>query len=139
MAPNEVVPDGVPELRQHLATKGFADQDTDGRLFRGPKGATPTRQNFNRVWKAALKRAKANPVLHLHDLRHTGGALTAQTGATLKEIMSRIGHSSTGAAMLYQHATSERDRRIATALNAVIEEARKSAGEEPGEPSVTPG
>jgi integrase len=35
-----------------------------------------------------------------------GGTLTAQTGATLKEIMSRIGHGSTRAAMIYQHATS---------------------------------
>ena len=66
-----------------------------------------------------------NPQLHLHDLRHTGGTLTAQTGATLKEIMSRIGHSSTRAAMIYQHATDERDQRIAEALNAMIETARK--------------
>lgn len=63
-----------------------------------------------KVWKAALKRATANPALHLHNLRHTGGTLTAQTGATLKEIMSRIGHSSTRAAMLYQRASDIRSR-----------------------------
>jgi integrase len=117
----------LPDVRRHLRTDGFTDPGESGRLFRGPKGATPTRQNFNRVWKAALRKASANPKLHLHDLRHTGGTLTAQTGATLKEIMSRIGHSSTRAALLYQHATSERDRRIAQALDAVIEEARRTA------------
>jgi integrase len=126
----------LQDVRRHLRTDGFTDPGETGRLFRGPKGATPTRQNFNRVWKAALKKANANPDLHLHDLRHTGGTLTAQTGATLKEIMSRIGHSSTRAAMLYQHATSERDRRIAQALDAVIEEARRSAEGRPVTPET---
>ncbi|WP_308216014.1 tyrosine-type recombinase/integrase [Pseudonocardia humida] len=74
-------------------------------------------------------RSGANPALHLHDLRHTGGTLAAQTGATLKEVMSRIGHGSARAAMIYQHATSERDQRIAEALNLMIEEAR-AVGEE---------
>jgi hypothetical protein len=46
--------------------------------------------------------------------------------------MSRIGHGSTRAAMIYQHASSERDRRIAEALNLMIEEAR-AAGEEAAE------
>jgi integrase len=114
----------LPELRAHLGTDGFAEQGTDGRLFAGPKGATPKRQNFNRIWKKALTKAGANPDLHLHDLRHTGGTLTAQTGATLKEIMSRLGQSSTRAAMIYQHATDERDQRIAEALNLMIEAAR---------------
>lgn len=63
--------------------------------------------------------------LHLHDLRHTGSTWS-QTGATLKEVMARIGHSSTRAAMIYQHATRERDQAIAAALDALIDEARKS-------------
>ena len=36
----------LPDLRQHLATTGFTDPDSDGRLFRGggrgEPGATPT-------------------------------------------------------------------------------------------------
>jgi hypothetical protein len=36
----------------------------------------------------------------------------------------RIGHSSTRAAMIYQHATRDRDHVIAAALDALIEEAR---------------
>jgi integrase len=62
--------------------------------------------------------------LHLHDLRHTGSTWSAQSGATLKELMARIGHSSTRAAMIYQHATRDRDHAIAAALDALIEEAR---------------
>lgn len=115
----------LPELRVHMTH--YADPARDGRVFIGPKGGTPRRGNFNRIWKRALKAAKANPDLHLHDLRHTGGTMSAQTGATLREIMSRLGHSTTRAAMIYQHATGERDKKIADALNLMITEARETA------------
>ena len=38
--------------------------------------------------------------------------LTAQSGATVKEAMRRLGHSTIDAAMIYQHATDERDRAM---------------------------
>jgi integrase len=62
--------------------------------------------------------------LHFHDLRHTGGTLAAATGATLKELMARLGHSSTRAAMIYQHATRNRDQVIAKALGELARQAR---------------
>jgi integrase len=65
---------------------------------------------------------------HKHDLRHTGGTLSAATGATLKELMARLGHSSVRAAMIYQHATSDRDKAIAKALGAFFREARNATG-----------
>jgi hypothetical protein len=34
------------------------------------------------------------PGLHFHDQRHPGGTLSAATGASLKELMARLGHSS---------------------------------------------
>ncbi|MGH3701399.1 MAG: tyrosine-type recombinase/integrase [Pseudonocardiaceae bacterium] len=130
------LPAGIlPELRHHLAV--FAEPGQDGRLFIGPKGATPKRGNFHRVWKKALTGAEISIALHLHDLRHTGGTMAARTGATLKEIMARLGQSSARAAMIYQHATSERDKEIAEALNLMIAEARaaaKDTAEEPGDP-----
>jgi integrase len=52
----------------------------------------------------------------LHDLRHTGGTLSAAAGATLKELMARLRHSSVRASMIYQHATRDRDKSIAAAL-----------------------
>jgi hypothetical protein len=33
------------------------------------------------------------PGLHFHDLRHVGGTLAAATGASLKELMARLGYS----------------------------------------------
>ena len=115
----------LPELRVHM--ERYAEAGPDGRVFIGPKGGTARRSNFNRIWKRALRDSGANPKLHLHDLRHTGGTLSAQTGATLREIMARLGHSTTRAALIYQHATNERDRKIADALNLMIAEARQAA------------
>jgi hypothetical protein len=49
------------------------------------------------VWQQEWVRARETlglPDLHLHDLRHVAATLAAETGAGVKEIMYRIGHSS---------------------------------------------
>jgi len=43
--------------------------------------------------------------------------LAAQSGATLAELMSRLGHSSATAALRYQHAVASRDKEIAALLS----------------------
>ena len=58
------------------------------------------------------------PILHLHDLRHTGNTLAAQSGASLRDLMARMGHDSPAAALLYQHSTRAADEAIAAALDA---------------------
>ena len=42
--------------------------------------------------------------------------MAAATGASLRELMERMGHSSTRAALIYQHATRERDQAIAAGM-----------------------
>ena len=113
------------DIEIHLTR--YAQPGLDGRLFVGPQGGIPRRRNFNRIWQRALRDAGIPDEmdLHLHDLRHTGSTWSAQSGATLRELMNRIGHSSTRAAMIYQHATRDRDRAIAEALDALIEASRK--------------
>jgi hypothetical protein len=44
--------------------------------------------------------------------------------------MYRMGHGSMRAALIYQHATSERDREIAAALSRRAQEAREKAKKE---------
>jgi len=63
--------------------------------------------------------AAGRPDLRWHDLRHTGAVLAASTGATLAELMGRLGHSTPQAAMRYQHAAKGRDQAIARALSAI--------------------
>lgn len=53
-----------------------------------------------------------------------GGCLMATKGASTKELMHRMGHSSMRAALIYQHVAAERDRAIADALNMVAERSR---------------
>lgn len=65
--------------------------------------------------------------VHFHDLRHTGNALTANAGANLRELMERMGHSSTRAALIYQHSTSERQRVIADAVGKAAKAALRKA------------
>jgi integrase len=101
----------------------------DALLFTGPKGGPLRRSNFNPLvsWKDATA-AVGVPHLTFHDLRHTGATLAAQTGASLRDLMQRIGHDSTAAAIRYQHASREADDAIAAALNAVIEAAQNDPG-----------
>ncbi|WP_306206171.1 tyrosine-type recombinase/integrase [Actinoplanes sp. RD1] len=113
------------DIQDHL--KRFAQPGAEGLLFIDPQGGILRRRNFNRTWRAALHKAgiPATLDLHLHDLRHTGSTWSAQSGATLKELMARIGHPSTRAAMIYQHASRDRDDAIGAALDALIVEARE--------------
>ena len=99
----------------------------------GPKGARLRRSNFHRIWvKACL--AAGVPDLHFHDLRHTGGTLAAATGASLKELMARLGHSSTRAALIYQRATRDRDQAIAQALGELARHVSGGRQDEMKEP-----
>ena len=68
-------------------------------------------------WCYPAREAARRPDLRFHDLRHTQAVLAAATGATLAELMARLGHSTPGAAMRYQHAPADRDRVIAAALS----------------------
>ncbi|WP_119731692.1 tyrosine-type recombinase/integrase [Thermomonospora amylolytica] len=73
-------------------------------LLIGPKGGPLRRSGVRRTWNKV--RAEVGlPDLHFHDLRHVGNTLAATTGASLKELMARMGHSSTRAALIYLHAS----------------------------------
>ncbi|MHC5701451.1 tyrosine-type recombinase/integrase [Streptomyces tirandamycinicus] len=112
----------VADLVTHLAI--YAEPGPDGRVFIGAKKATPRRNHFGKLWRTACDQAGIKG-LHFHDLRHTGNTLAAATGASTRELMTRMGHSSARAALIYQHATAERERLIGQAVSAVVEQARK--------------
>ena len=54
--------------------------------------------------------------IHFHDLRHAGNLLIALAGANLSELMERMGHSSSRAALIYLHSTDDRQRALAAAV-----------------------
>lgn len=110
-----------PDLEQHLAD--FVPAGAAARVFTSWEGGTLRRANFQKIWSEARDAAGLSDV-HFHDLRHTGNTLASQTGATLKELMHRMGHSTVRAAMIYQHNSPGRDQKIAEALDDLIAELR---------------
>jgi len=108
----------VVELRLHL--ERYVDPSSDAYVFTSSEGVPIERNNFrSRIWIPAAD-ACGMAGFRFHDLRHTAGTLAARTGATTKELMARLGHASPQAAMIYQHAASDRDRSIAEGLTAML-------------------
>lgn len=113
-----IPPHLLPLVREHLLQ--HAEPGKDGLLFPARGGGWLQPSTLYRVFYPA-REAAGRPDLRFHDLRHTGAVLAAQTGATLAELMARLGHSTPGAAMRYQHAAAERDQEIAKKLSAMAE------------------
>lgn len=53
----------------------------------------------------------------MRDLRHAGNHYAADSGATLRDLMDRMGHSTTRAALVYLHGSTDRQHAIAERLN----------------------
>lgn len=117
----------LPDLRLHL--EQFVPADCTW-VFCNGNGGPLRRGSFRSVWWLARDKAGL-PGFHFHDLRHTGNTLAAATGASTRELMARMGHASMRAAVLYQHATEERDAEIAQKLSDM---ATGRAGESAGAP-----
>ncbi|MCG2798681.1 MAG: site-specific integrase [Cellulomonas sp.] len=113
-----VPPHLVPAVEAHL--RDHTGPRKDALLFPGTGGQNIAPSTLYTHWYAA-RTAAGRDDLRWHDLRHTGAVLAASTGATLAELMARLGHSSPAAAMRYQHAAKDRDRAIADALSQIAE------------------
>jgi integrase len=107
----------VPALREHLAA--FTGPEAGALVFPGPLGGPLRRGNFNRqaAWPQAVAAIGATG-LHFHDLRHTGNAWAATSGAGLRDLMARMGHDSERAAIIYQHQARGADAVITSAIDA---------------------
>ncbi|MFB7238111.1 tyrosine-type recombinase/integrase [Streptomyces sp. NPDC056269] len=108
-------------LATHLAV--YAKPGRIGLVFTGARGGQLRRNNFRRLWLRALKDTGLRDV-HFHDLRHTGNTLAATGGATTRELMQRMGHSSVRAALIYQHLVNGRDHAIAAHVDEQIRKVR---------------
>jgi len=108
-------------LAAHL--ERFCNPGDDALVFTGPLSDGLRRATLYKAWNNARAAAGLNQ-LHLHDLRHAAGTLAAQTGATTRELMSRLGHASPAAAHRYQHAAERRDVHIAESLEVLLQAVR---------------
>ena len=110
----------------------FAGGDPNGPLFPGVEGSVMSDGWFKKHW-TKTRAALGLKGVRFHDLRHTAGTLATQNGATLKEVMNRLGHSTTAAAIRYQRAADDRDHEVADRLDEVFGTAasRATAPNEP--------
>ncbi len=102
---------------QHLAD--FTRSEPSDLLFVDLRTeTTPTMTVWRRVWANACRDSGVGCTFH--DLRHHAGTLTATAGASIRESMSRLGHSSPRAALRYQHVAETRDVEVASAMDRLI-------------------
>ena len=104
-----------------------AQPGDDGLVFVGPFGGRLCRSNFRDLW---IKARDGVGLLGAASARfasygeHDGcGDRGEPSGAD-----ERMGHSSTRAAMIYRHATRERDEAIAIAMGEALTRAREARG-----------
>jgi integrase len=115
-----IPPHLLDRFRDHLA-QHTAPGD-DALLF--PSSADPTRwHQAKRLYEHyhEARAAAGRDDLRWHDLRHSGAVLAALSGASLAELMDRLGHSTPHAALRYQHVASGRDQVVAAAMSKLAE------------------
>lgn len=111
------IPDfAVDALDAHLAA--FTDDEPDALVFTSLKAKPLLNRYFSPYWRRACSAAGVRDDLRFHDLRHLAGTSAATAGASVKEIMARLGHSSPEASLRYLKVSERRDGEIADKIQA---------------------
>jgi integrase len=125
-----IPPHLMPMLRTHVTEHMAFGKDAllfpaaDGVSHLSPStlyGRKPTKTSGGWGFYAA-REAAGRPAMRWHDLRHCGSVYAAAAGASLSELMGRLGHSTSGAALRYMHVAQGRDAKIAAALSVLATE-----------------
>lgn len=122
----------MPELKEHLAS--WAQKGAAGHVFVTSTGTTPKRSSFGTMWRRVVRADQRTAGLHFHDLRHCANDMAANVVRNLREQMRFMGHSSTDAALRYQHQADTMTFDVAAGISKRIEEskARRSEGHAAG-------
>ncbi|WP_228805863.1 tyrosine-type recombinase/integrase [Nocardia higoensis] len=118
--PEAIRPDVLAHLDEFVASAG------DAYVFSGVKGGPLRRSNFAKLadWSKAVKVAGVSGI-HFHDLRHAGNLWASKAGMSTRDLMARMGHDDMRAALIYQRATDDAERRIADDLSRLAEQYRE--------------
>jgi len=111
-----------PMLKSHLTN--HVGRSGDSLLFADDDGTHLRADRYRTHWEKA-RTAIGKPTLRVHDLRHVGAVLAAQSGATTAELMHRLGHTTPQMALRYQHVAEGRDAEIAERLSKLAAGQRK--------------
>lgn len=112
------VPPHVAEMiRTHMELR--VDSSSQAFLVTTTKGDRLSKSAFTRSLKKGYAEIGRTD-LRVHDLRAVGATFAAQAGATTKELMARLGHTTPRMAMKYQMASEARDEAIAKAMSDLL-------------------
>ena len=115
-----VLPDSVStQLANHIGQ--FVKPGSQSLIFEANKGGYLSASTFREIFIAARERAGVRSAIYVHSLRSFAATIAAQQGATLKELMDILGHTSPEVAMRYQRNTDARKKDLASRLNQVRE------------------
>ncbi|NQE89309.1 tyrosine-type recombinase/integrase [Nocardia terpenica] len=119
------VPEAVrSDVLMHL--EKYARTAPSAYVFTGLKGNPLRRSNFAQQVKWAKVTAGVGLTgVHFHDLRHAGNLWASKSGMSTKDLMARMGHDDMRAALIYQRATDDAQRRIADDLSRMAKEYRE--------------
>ncbi len=109
--------DLVPRLVAQVAER--ARFGVDAPLFVNKDGRRIRPQSFRSTFGTAAGKA-GRPDVAPHQLRHFGGTVAARAGATVREIMDLMGHSTADQAIGYQHTAADRPGQIADGVGKLL-------------------
>ncbi|UXE05454.1 tyrosine integrase [Mycobacterium phage Duplo] len=114
--PVTVPPHVAAMIREHMADRTKMNKGPEALLVTTTRGQRLSKSAFTRSLKKGYAKI-GRPDLRIHDLRAVGATLAAQAGATTKELMVRLGHTTPRMAMKYQMASAARDEEIARRMS----------------------
>lgn len=103
------------ELRQHF--EQYVERDALAPLVFTTRDGGDILGTYSGVMRRAFA-SIGRPDVRVHDLRHFGQVLAAEVGASLPELMHRMGHSTVDAARVYMHVTEQHGDEIAARMSA---------------------
>lgn len=109
-----VPPHIAARLVEHM--KAHTGRAPDSFVFTTTWGSRLAAGTVSRPFREAVRKI-GKPTVRIHDLRHVGAVLAAQSGATTKELMARLGHTTPTMAMHYQHVAEGRDAELAKRMS----------------------
>jgi integrase len=109
----------VVHLQDHLDV--YVGGHRDSPMFPGPAGGV-RRATYYRAWHAAVAAAEVRADLKPHDLRHLANTMAARVpGTTAKDLMARMGHQSSAAALRYLHRSPGADRAMSEGIDRELQ------------------
>lgn len=110
-----VPPHIAGRLNRHVTKRRRVD-GKDALLFLNREGQQVRATKYREVFVRAATKA-GRPDVSPHDLRHYGAVQAAHAGATVRELMDRLGHETPDMAVHYQHTAQGRDAEIAARMS----------------------